>query len=113
VQALWPTLGLRESKRLTSAHFEALYQDFAAAYAKDRQLSLTHTGTRRKRAAEGGAQYSQDGRTRLLMALVWLRAYPTYEVLGFFSLGRSNAQKGVIEVLATLATHNVRQGRTA
>jgi hypothetical protein len=93
---------------LTLTDFEVLYADFAAAYAQDRQASLTRTGQPRKRAAGGGAQFSQDGRTRLLMALVWLRVYPTYEVLGFFfSLHKGNAQKGVVEVLTTLAAHTV------
>jgi len=63
------------------AEFEPLYQDFAAAYRKDRAVSLTRKGQPRKRAAGGGTPFSQDGRTRLLMALVFLRVYPTYEVL--------------------------------
>ncbi len=85
---------------LTLTDFETLYQDFAAAYAKDRQQSLTYKGQRRKRAAGAGAKFRQDGRTRLLMALVWLRTYPTYEVLAFFfSLHKANAQRGVVEAL--------------
>lgn len=93
---------------LSLADFEALYRDFAAAYALDRRASPTRKGQPRKRAAGGGAQFSQDGRTRLLMALVWLRVYPTYEVLGFFfSLRKGNAQKGVVDVLATLAAHTI------
>jgi DDE superfamily endonuclease/Helix-turn-helix of DDE superfamily endonuclease len=88
--------------------FEALYQDFASAYAQDRQNSPTRAGQPRKRAAGGGSQFSQEGRTRLLMTLVWLRVYPTYEVLAFFfGLHRGNAHKGVVEVLATLAAHTV------
>ncbi len=90
------------------AEFEALYQDFAAFYAKDRQDSLTRTGKPRKRAAGAGAKFSQDARTRLLMALVFLRLYPTYEVLGFlFSLNKGNALRGVVDVLATLEAHTV------
>ena len=93
---------------LTLADFEALYQDFATFYAGDRQGSLTRTGEKRQRAAGGGTQFSQDGRTRLLMALVWLRVYPTFEVLGFFfSLHKANAQRGVADVLATLERHTV------
>ncbi len=88
--------------------FEALYQDFAAGYALDRQQSLTRSGKPRQRAAGGGTQFSHDGRTRLLMALVWLRVYPTYEVLSFlFSLHKSNAQRGALDVLATLEAHTV------
>ncbi len=85
---------------LTPDGFEALYQDFAAAYAKDRQRSRTRTGQPRRRAVGAGAKFSLDGRTRLLMALVWLRTYPTYEVLAFlFSLNKANAQRGVMEAL--------------
>lgn len=39
------------------------------------------------------------------MALVWLRLYPTYELLGFFfGLHKRNAQRNVRDVLATLDT---------
>ena len=42
------------------------------------------------------------------MALVFLRVYPTYAVLAFFfSLHKANAQRGVVEVLATLEAHTV------
>jgi len=93
---------------LTLDGFEALYQDFAAFYTTDRQQSLTRRGLPRRRAAGAGAKFSQDGRTRLLMALVWLRTYPTYEVLAFlFSLNKANAQRGVMDVLATLESHTV------
>ena len=93
---------------LSLADFEALYQEFAAHYAQDRQDSLTRKGQPRRRAAGAGAKFSQDGRTRLLMALVWLRTYPTYEVLAFlFSLNKGNAQRGTLDVLATLEAHTV------
>jgi hypothetical protein len=93
---------------LSLTDFEALYQDFAFAYAQDRQASLTRTGQKRQRAAGAGAKFSHDGRTRLLMALVWLRVYPTYEVLGFlFSLNKGNALRGVEDVLQTLEAHTV------
>jgi len=93
---------------LSLTDFEALYQEFAAAYAKDRQQSLTRAGKPRKRAAGGGTPFTHDGRSRLLMALVFLRVYPTYEVLAFFfSLHKANAQRGVVDVLATLEAHTV------
>ncbi len=93
---------------MTLTDFETVYHDFATAYVQDRQDSLTRAGKPRKRAAGGGTPFSQDGRTRLLMALVWLRVYPTYEVLGFFfSLHKANAQRGVVDVLATLEAHTV------
>lgn len=94
---------------LSPSDFEALSQDFTAFYAQDRQTSLTRKHQKpRQRAAGAGAKFSHDERTRLLMALVWLRVYPTYEVLGFFfSLNKGNAQRGVEDVLATLETHTV------
>jgi hypothetical protein len=33
------------------------------------------------------------------MALVFLRVYPSYEVLGFFSLHKANALRGIVEAL--------------
>ena len=93
---------------LTLPDFEALYQEFAAAYTHDRQHSLTRAGRPRRRVAGGGTPFTHDGRTRLLMALVWLRVYPTYEVLSFFfSLHKANAQRGVVDVLVTLEAHTV------
>ena len=85
---------------LTLADFEALYHDFAAAYAKDRQQSLTRAGGR-------GTLFTHDGRTRLLMALVFLRLYHTYEALSFFfSPHKANAQRGVVEALLGGCTGN-------
>ena len=85
--------------------FEALFADFDAAYQAARSAS---TGTRRggqprRRAPGAGRRHALDLRDRLLMALVWLRAYPTYELLGFFfGLHNGNANRNVAEVLAVL-----------
>jgi hypothetical protein len=46
-----------------------------------------------------------DDRHRLLLTLVWLRVYPTYELLGFFfGLHKRNAQLNARAVLAVLDT---------
>jgi hypothetical protein len=51
----------------------------------------------------GGAQPSLDPRTRLLLARVWLRAYPTYALLGvLFDLDAGNAHRNTQAVLAVL-----------
>ena len=93
---------------LTPDGFEALFHDFAACYATDRQTSLTRKGQPRRRAAGAGAKDSQDGHTRLRMARVWLRTYPIYEVRAFrFSLNKANAHRGTFDVLATLEAHTV------
>src|SRR5215211_8412745 len=87
--------------------FETLFGSFARAH-EDRCQTATATKRGhqpRQRAFGAGRRYSHDLRTRLVMALVWLRIYPTYEVLGFlFSLDKTNARDNVLDLLATLAT---------
>jgi len=59
----------------------------------------------RQRAYGAGRRFSHDLRTRLLVALIWLRIYPTFEVLGFlFSLNKTNVHDIVGDMLATLET---------
>ena len=87
--------------------FDSLFLAFAGAHDK-RCHAATITkrkGEPRERASGAGHPYSHDLRDRLLMALVWLRIYPTYEVLGLlFSLDKTNARHHVRDVLATLET---------
>src|SRR5262249_44544467 len=69
------------------------------------QQTTTRKGTPRRRAPGAGHPHRHDDRHRLLMALVWLRVYPTYELLGFlFGLHKRNAQLNVRAVLAVLHT---------
>jgi DDE superfamily endonuclease/Helix-turn-helix of DDE superfamily endonuclease len=95
---------------LTRAEFEALASQFEAA---ERDLRGAASETRRDRrprlkAPGAGHPYRNAARSRLLMALVWLRVYPTYEVLGFFfDLHKRNAQLNVraaLEVLDALGS---------
>lgn len=91
---------------MNPADFESLLSDFLAA--QERLRSHTHTtrqGQPRQRAAGAGHPFRHDHRHRLLMALVWLRIYPTYELLGFFfALHKRNAQLNVRAVLDVLDT---------
>jgi hypothetical protein len=90
---------------LSPAAFEALGADFAPAYRRRRAAAATtrRGGRPRRRAPGAGGRYARDLRTRLLMALVWLKAYPTYEVLGLlFGLHKRNAQLNVRDVLGAL-----------
>ena len=87
--------------------FETLFGAFALAHHDRCQTSLTTKRGHqpRQRAFGAGRRYAHDLRTRLVMALVWLRLYPTYEVLGvLFALDRANARDNVLDVLATLET---------
>jgi hypothetical protein len=91
---------------MTRFEFDRLAEEFAAARDRSRAAS-THTkrGRPRQRAAGAGPQSTLDLPTRLLMTLLWLRVYPTYEVLGWlFGLEKSNAWENVQDTLAVLET---------
>ena len=91
---------------MTAVAFENLLTAFLTAQGRCRQGRRTMCrGQPRQRAAGAGHPFRHDARHRLLMALVWLRVYPTYELLGFFfGLHKRNAQLNVRDVLATLET---------
>jgi hypothetical protein len=89
---------------MTREEFDRLAIELAAALDRSRATS-THTkrGRPRQRAAGGGPRATLDLPTRLLMTLLWLRVYPTYEVLGWlFGLEKSNAWENVQATLAVL-----------
>jgi len=90
---------------LSQKDFDALFADFQPAHAR-RLQQATHTkrGLRRRQRQPGaGHPFDHDLRDRLLMALLWLRVYPTYELLGWlFGLDKSNAWRNAQDVLATL-----------
>ena len=93
---------------LTGLRPEA-FDDLRTAYSQAQEQQRQQTtctkrhGQPRQRAVGAGRRFSHDTATRLLMALFWLRVYPTFEVLGFFfSLAKSNASTNVHEVLTTL-----------
>ena len=90
---------------MSPSEFEKLFQAFVPAHQRRLSATLTKRGGQpRKRAYGGGPQHRHGLKDRLVMALVWLRIYPTYEVLGFFfSLAKPNARFNVEEVLETLA----------
>jgi hypothetical protein len=91
---------------LTLEKFERLAPEFAAAHARARAASShTQRGTPRRRAAGAGAPPTLGLTDRLLMTPVWLRIYPTYEMLGWlFGLEKSNAWENVQDTLAVLGT---------
>jgi DDE superfamily endonuclease len=91
---------------LTREEFDRLVGDFITARDRRRASSdRTERGPPRQRAAGAGAPPAHDPPTRLLIALVWLRIYPTYELLGWlFGLEKSNAWEAVQDALAVLET---------
>ena len=86
------------------AESDALAARFERAERALRSASqLTRQGKPRSRAPGAGAPPDHSARSRLLMALFWLRTYPTYATLGFFfDLHKRNAQLNVRAALAVL-----------
>jgi DDE superfamily endonuclease/Helix-turn-helix of DDE superfamily endonuclease len=89
---------------LARREFDALLPRFARAEADLLARSArTRGGAPRARAPGAGRPFAHPAADRLLMALLWLRVYPTYEVLGFFfALHRRNAQLNVRRALEVL-----------
>jgi DDE superfamily endonuclease len=97
---------LRSLTGMTPAEFDTLLTAFGAAQGRrQRHSQTTRQGQPRQRAAGAGHPHRHDDRHRLLMAVIWLRIYPTYELLGFFfGLHKRNAQLNVRDALAVLDT---------
>jgi DDE superfamily endonuclease len=90
---------------LTPKEFRALADAFAPHYRRHRAATDTTRRGRapRRRAHGAGRPYAHDLRGRLLLALVWLKVYPTYEVLGLlFALDKGNARRNVLDILEAL-----------
>jgi hypothetical protein len=88
---------------LKRAEFDSLLGRFSAAESRRRRSATTRDGRPRANAPGAGRPYDHGPADRLLMALMWLRVYPTYEVLGFFfELHKRNAQLNVRSVLEVL-----------
>jgi DDE superfamily endonuclease len=90
---------------LTRREFDALLGRFTRAEADLRAGSdrTRRDGSPRVRAPGAGRPHLHAAADRLLMALLWLRIYPTYEVLGFFfDLHKRNAQLNVRRALEVL-----------
>jgi len=89
---------------MTVRQFEQLYEEVASDIERYEERRLRRP--ERKREIGGGASYSLDGRNRGLLALVWLRIYPTYDVLGFiFDLHKSNVGRNLKPILEVLRQH--------
>jgi len=87
--------------------FDQLYAEFERVYrVRENTLQVTRRyRLKRKRMRGAGRKHAYVLRDRLLMALFWLRAYTTYEVLGtLYCLDKTAVEDNVKEVLDTLVT---------
>lgn len=90
---------------MSLAEFDKFYTEFESVHTERWHASpQTRRGKRKRlRAAGAGRKYKYDLRDRLLMTLFWLKAYPTYELLGFFyDLNKTNIEDNLNFILETL-----------
>ena len=86
---------------LTMAAFAALAADVLPAYAAAAQARLARPD--RRRAVGGGRAFALPPRDQLLLAVVWLRRYPTNQVLGYlFGVSEPTARRAVARLVPLL-----------
>ncbi len=86
---------------MTVPEFDDLYEKVKNKIGDSLLESLNKRD--RQRALGGGGVYKNDVRNRLLMTIIWLRIYATYEVLGFlFDLHKSNVYRNMQPILEIL-----------
>lgn len=87
--------------------FDKFYLEFEKVHEARLQASATTRGGKKKRQRIVGAgrKHKYDLRDRLLMTLFWLKAYTTYELLGFFyDLDKTNIEDNLHLLLETLGS---------
>jgi transposase len=86
---------------LTVAEFDALYAQFALAWAVAEEQRLHRRS--RQRAIGGGRRYRLSTPTQLLMVLMWLRLYLGTEALGvLFDIDKATVSRNNRRTLAVL-----------
>ena len=66
---------------LQLVEFEQLVDDMLPLFSEAETERLSHPN--RKRNIGGGPNFELSPRNQLLLTVVWLRQYPTHEVLGY------------------------------
>jgi hypothetical protein len=86
---------------LRSNEFAALVDDLLPQFAQAEQERLSRPD--RQRDIGGGRNTELDGRDQVLLTVVWLRVYPTHEVLGYlFGVSDSTVSRIIQRVLPLL-----------
>ena len=87
--------------------FDKFYAEFEKTHEESLQSSTTTRAGKKKRqrATGAGRKHKYDLRDRLLLTLFWLKAYTTYELLGFFyDLNKTNIEDNLNLILNTLVS---------
>lgn len=86
---------------LQVSEFDELVNDLLPSYAEAEEKRLSRPN--RKRAIGGGPDFELTARDQILLSVVWLRKYPTYEVLGYlFGTSDTTAGRYISRVLPLL-----------
>lgn len=81
--------------------FDALINDVMPQFVQAEHKRLERANRQRK--IGGGRNANLDGRDQILLTVVWLRVYPTHEVLGYlFSVSDSTVSRIIQRVLPIL-----------
>ena len=81
--------------------FDALVRDVLPAFLAAEEQRLQRPN--RQREVGGGRSAELDGRNQLLLTVVWLRQYPTHEVLGYlFGVSDTTVSRVITRVLPLL-----------
>ena len=99
----------RSMTGLNIDEFERIYLELTYYYPETEADRLARPD--RQRAPGAGGEFKHSLGTRLMMTLIWLRIYPTYEVLGvFFELDKSNIcrnLKGILVALGKVTCYDI------
>jgi DDE superfamily endonuclease len=91
-------------RAMTGLHlseFDELIKDVLPQYAEAERARLSRPG--RKRDIGAGHPFALSDRDHILLTVVWLRVYPTQEVLGYlFGVSDSAARSAIERVLPVL-----------
>lgn len=91
----------RSMTGLTVAEFEHVVNDLLPRYARAEKKRLSRPS--RQRAMGAGHPFELSAIDQILLAIIWLRLYPTHEVLGYlFSVSDSTARRAIERMLPLL-----------
>jgi hypothetical protein len=86
---------------LQVSEFDELVREVQPKYAEAERARLSRAG--RKRDIGAGHPFALNDRDQILLTVVWLRVYPTQEVLGYlFGVSDSAARSAIERVLPVL-----------
>jgi hypothetical protein len=86
---------------LQVAEFDEVVDDLLPGYTEAEEKRLSRP--QRKRAIGGGPDFELDAREQILLTVIWLRKYPTYELLGYlFGISDTTVGRYISRVLPLL-----------